>query len=64
MHVSLCYAINTEMHVYVTNVLFYCVIVFYVIVGKKLIRACVCMLNNPTLNKAYLFIYHYFCIRN
>jgi hypothetical protein len=49
------------MHVYVTNVLFYCVIVFYVIFGKKLIRACVCMLNNPTLNKAYLFIYHYFC---
>jgi hypothetical protein len=49
------------MHVYVTNMLFYCVIVFYVnlIVGKKFIRAC--MLNNPTLNKAYSFIYHYFC---
>jgi hypothetical protein len=44
------------MHVYVTNVLFYCVIVFYVIVWKKLIRTCVCMLNNATLNKAYLFI--------
>jgi len=50
------------MHVYVTNVLFYCVIVFYVIVGKKLIRACVYMLNNPTLNKAYLFIYLFIII--
>jgi len=50
------------MHVYVTNVLFYCVIVFYVIVGKKLIRASVCMLNNPTLNKAYLFIYLFIII--
>jgi hypothetical protein len=28
---------------------------------KSSLRACVCMLNNPTLNKAYLFIYHYFC---
>ena len=30
------YVLATEMHVYVTNVLFYCMIVFYVIVGKKL----------------------------